>query len=47
MNILGEKEVAVTAANISPESNFTLCKNDVFWDITPCGSCKNQRFGGT
>jgi hypothetical protein len=22
-------------------------KNDVFWDVTPCGSCKNLRFGGT
>jgi hypothetical protein len=22
-------------------------KNAVFWDITPCGSCKNWRFGGT
>jgi hypothetical protein len=22
-------------------------KNAVFWDIVPCGSCKNQRFGGT
>jgi hypothetical protein len=21
-------------------------KNDVFWDVTPCDSCKNQRFGG-
>jgi hypothetical protein len=20
-------------------------KNVVFWDITPCGSCKNRRFG--
>jgi hypothetical protein len=19
----------------------------VFWDVTPCGSCKNQLFGGT
>jgi hypothetical protein len=19
----------------------------IFWDVTPCGSCKNQRFGGT
>jgi hypothetical protein len=18
-----------------------------FWDFTPCGSCKNRRFGGT
>jgi hypothetical protein len=22
-------------------------KNGVFWDDTPCGSCKNRRFGGT
>jgi hypothetical protein len=21
--------------------------NGVFWDVTPCGSCKNRRFGGT
>jgi hypothetical protein len=21
-------------------------KNAVFWDVTPCGSCKNQHFGG-
>jgi hypothetical protein len=22
-------------------------KNGVVWDVTPCGSCKNRRFGGT
>jgi hypothetical protein len=22
-------------------------KNCVFWDVTPCGSCKNRRLGGT
>jgi hypothetical protein len=22
-------------------------KNCVFWDVTPCGSCENRRFGGT
>jgi hypothetical protein len=22
-------------------------KNGVFWDVPPCGSCKNRRFGGT
>jgi hypothetical protein len=22
-------------------------KNGVFWGVTPCGSCKNRRFGGT
>jgi hypothetical protein len=24
-----------------------VLKNGVFWDVTPCGSCKNRRFGGT
>jgi hypothetical protein len=22
-------------------------KDDIFWDVTQCGSCKNRRFGGT
>jgi hypothetical protein len=22
-------------------------KNGVFWDVTPCGSRKNRRYGGT
>jgi hypothetical protein len=22
-------------------------QNGVFWDVTPCGSCNNRRFGGT
>jgi hypothetical protein len=22
-------------------------KNGIFWDVTPCGSCTNKRFGGT
>jgi hypothetical protein len=22
-------------------------KDAVFWDVTPCGSCKNRRFEGT
>jgi hypothetical protein len=22
-------------------------KNGVVWDVTPCGFCKNRRFGGT
>jgi hypothetical protein len=28
------------------ETTFFI-KNGVFWDVTPCGSCKNRRFGGT
>jgi hypothetical protein len=23
-----------------------IMKNGVFWVVTPCGSCKNRRFGG-
>jgi hypothetical protein len=23
----------------------TTLKTGVFWDVTPCGSCKNRRFG--
>jgi hypothetical protein len=26
---------------------FTALKNGVFWDVTPCCSCKNIHFGGT
>jgi hypothetical protein len=26
---------------------FFLNKNGVLWDVMPCGSCKNRRFGGT
>jgi hypothetical protein len=22
-------------------------KNGVLWNVTPCGSCKNRRFGGS
>jgi hypothetical protein len=30
----------------APTVNSISVKNCVFWDITPCGSCKNRRFGG-
>jgi hypothetical protein len=29
------------------EGHLSEMKNRVFWDVTPCGSCKNRRFGGT
>jgi hypothetical protein len=29
------------------EEHKLRVKNGVFWDVTPCGSCKNRRFGGT
>jgi hypothetical protein len=27
--------------------SYFMIKNGVFWDVTPCGSCKNWRFGVT
>jgi hypothetical protein len=30
-----------------PYEGIKSMKNGVFWDVTPCGSCKNRRFGGT
>jgi hypothetical protein len=29
------------------ERTILNMKNGVFWVVTPCGSCKNRRFGGT
>jgi hypothetical protein len=31
---------------VSCKTTLTL-KNGVFWDVMPCGSCKNQHFRGT
>jgi hypothetical protein len=28
-------------------SKNSSMKNGVFWDVTPCGPCKDRRFGGT
>jgi hypothetical protein len=28
-------------------TNIIQKKNGVFWDVRPCGSCKNRRLGGT
>jgi hypothetical protein len=32
---------------LSPRCYTGREKNGVFWVVTPCGSCKNRRFGGT
>jgi hypothetical protein len=29
------------------ENRTVRKKNAVFWDVTPCSSCKSRRFGGT
>jgi hypothetical protein len=33
--------LAVTSNRVVP------MKKGVFWDVTPCGSCKNRRYGRT
>jgi hypothetical protein len=30
-----------------PNHTDMTTKNGVFWDVTPCVSCKNRQFGGT
>jgi hypothetical protein len=35
------------AEHLLTSSQISVSKNGVFWDATPCGSCKNRRFGGT
>jgi hypothetical protein len=50
-----EKVVGLSVRNCKQKGNcvrfevFTAVtmKNGVFWVVTPCGSCKNRRFGGT
>jgi hypothetical protein len=46
------KSYSHLAYNLSPKLvtarvriNTESLKNDVTWDVTPCGSCKNRRFG--
>jgi hypothetical protein len=47
--------IPCSSYNSNSQSSFTCCittitnmvKNGVFWVVTPCGSCKNRRFGGT
>jgi hypothetical protein len=42
------QKLFVTSAYIISESiTIEQVKNADFWDVTPCGSCKNRRFGGT
>jgi hypothetical protein len=37
----------IRVTRISEIGTTLTVKNGVFWDVTPCGSCKNRRFGGT
>jgi hypothetical protein len=29
------------------KTTYEIIKNSVLWDVRPCGSCENWRFGGT
>jgi hypothetical protein len=41
------KEMKTLEGTTNSTNNNIHMKNGVFWDVTPCGSCKNRRFGGT
>jgi hypothetical protein len=43
-----ERSASIIRVTRIDELGTTLAvKNGIFWDVTPCGSCKNKRFGGT
>jgi hypothetical protein len=45
----GKEKYRVEVSNMLRFEVFTAVtmKNGVFWDVTPCGSCKNRCLGGT
>jgi hypothetical protein len=44
--IEGKEKYRVKVSNRFEVFMAVTMKNVVLWDVTPCGSCKNQRFGG-
>jgi hypothetical protein len=52
LNWITEAKMRLNIVEINLDLRFEVftavtMKNGVFWDVTPCGSCKNRRFGGT
>jgi hypothetical protein len=52
--VLSQSSASKTRSNnelafggVTTQKLIIFLKNAVFWDVTPCGSCKNRRFGGT
>jgi hypothetical protein len=43
----GERNVYTTEGILHRDSAVKVKMNAVSWDVTPCGFCKNRRFGGT
>jgi hypothetical protein len=41
------RQIFAAEKNEVIRESITILKNGVFWDVMPCGSCKNRRFGGT
>jgi hypothetical protein len=42
-----KEELSTSFIRVTIGKLGTKLKNGVFWVVTPCGSCKNRRFGGT
>jgi hypothetical protein len=45
--ILGIQFMSILQRDLIKFKQTRTLKNCVFWVVTPCGSCKNRRFGGT
>jgi hypothetical protein len=47
IGIIALRSVYVNNVRSILRQTFGIKKNAVYWDVTPCGSCKNRRFGRT
>jgi hypothetical protein len=55
VSLIQEEATAGNIHHLAFKSNYlrfevftaVTMKNGVFWDVTPCSSCKNRRSGGT
>jgi hypothetical protein len=44
-NTTRTKKRKLPSTEIALSESMLYQKNTVFWDVSPCGSCKNRRFG--
>jgi hypothetical protein len=47
MEVILSPETWLFSSGFPTNNLYTFLKNGVFWVVTPCGSRKNRRFGGT
>jgi hypothetical protein len=45
--VIADLYIWILSSDLTNMKQKYYLKNGVFWVVTPCGSCKNRRFGGT